>query len=121
MGVEVKQTLEREMGLTLEPAAVRLLTFSRLAEIQGGGDTTPTPTPTQEMTREATDSRQGDTDTATPGGTTGGDQQAADIHNALFGEMPRNGGILFTEVMGMLGMGKTRHRLSACWNEDIDS
>ncbi|XP_037093774.1 LOW QUALITY PROTEIN: fatty acid synthase-like [Pollicipes pollicipes] len=34
MGVEVKQTLEREHGLTLEPAEVRLLTFARLAELQ---------------------------------------------------------------------------------------
>ena len=91
MGVEVKQTLEREMGLTLEPAAVRLLTFRKLAEIQGGGDTPQTQTQTQTQTQEE-ESRRGDADTSTPGGTTSGDQQAADIHNALFGELRRNEG-----------------------------
>ncbi|XP_043200491.1 fatty acid synthase-like [Amphibalanus amphitrite] len=37
MGVEVKQTLEREFGLTLESTAVRQLTFAKLAEIEQGG------------------------------------------------------------------------------------
>ena len=80
MGVEVKQTLEREFGLAMEASAVRLLTFKRLAEIEAGDGAEGAPKAEekgQEKGGEKTEQAETTADSALP-------------QNALFGEKHGN-------------------------------
>ena len=80
MGVEVKQTLEREFGLALEPTAVRQLTFKRLAEIESGTDAGKAAPPSADHQAETTGREQ----TQRPAAET--PAESAHSQNELFGE-----------------------------------